>query len=256
PDGWIGIGTGFDPSDPNFIGVVAHEISEVLGRTSGISSATDAFSGHYTLLDLFRYSSSTHRPEPSSATDPKTGKGTYFSIDGGTTPLNVFSSLADPDKLSPPDDPGADWAGLRPDAFNAAADGGVTLGDIIEMDILGYDRTPLGWSVVARDGPLGERIAVAGHGAAGDPVTLFDGAAKLGSTMVGSGGSWSIGTKGALAPGLHHLAATESDVTNPSTKATQFLTLTIPGGSAAVSGHPAQPAADPDLAGAQLLFSG
>jgi hypothetical protein len=109
---------------------------------------------------------------------------------------------------------------------------------------------------VARDGPLGERIAVAGHGAAGDPVTLFDGAAKLGSTMVGSGGSWSIGTKGALAPGLHHLAATESDVTNPSTKATQFLTLTIPGGSAAVSGHPAQPAADPDLAGAQLLFSG
>ena len=134
-DGFIGFATDWDPTDPSFVGVVEHEISEVLGRGSGIDASTGFFSGLYSVLDLFRYSAGT--AEPSSATGP--GGSTYFSIDGGATALNTFSSTAS-------EDPGGDWApGGANDAFNAILPSGpapVSAADLTEMDVLGYDRQP------------------------------------------------------------------------------------------------------------------
>ena len=136
-DGFIGIATDWDPTDANFVGVVEHEISEVLGRASGINALTGAFTGSYSVLDLFRYAAGP-TAEPSSATGPGGGP-TYFSIDGGATALNTFSSTA-------AEDPGGDWApGGANDAFNAIlpnAPAPVSAVDLTEMDVLGYDRQP------------------------------------------------------------------------------------------------------------------
>jgi hypothetical protein len=131
-DGFVGIATDWDPTAANFVGVVEHEISEVLGRASGINASTGVFTGSYSVLDLFRYSAGT--PEPSSATGP--GGSTYFSIDGGATALKTFSSTAG-------EDPGGDWApGGANDAFNAIlpnATAPVSAADLTEMDVLGFD---------------------------------------------------------------------------------------------------------------------
>ncbi|GAC1487495.1 MAG: hypothetical protein NVS2B11_13090 [Acetobacteraceae bacterium] len=90
-DGSIGFGSGvnFDynrgdgisANAYDFIGVVQHELSEVLGRISGLSSSTPQFA---TALDLFRFASTGAR------TFSYTGNG-YFSIDNGATDLANFN---------------------------------------------------------------------------------------------------------------------------------------------------------------------
>jgi len=139
-DGGIGVATNWDPTNPSFVSVVEHEISEVLGRTSGINASTGLFSGQYSVLDLFRYAAGPPiTAEPSSATGPGGVGSTYFSIDGGATALETFSSTAGAD-------PGGDWAvnsGI--DAFGGiplVASAPVSAADLTEMDVLGYDRQP------------------------------------------------------------------------------------------------------------------
>jgi hypothetical protein len=89
-DGSIGFGVNsydFNPSDGitygtyDFTGVAEHEISEVLGRISGLTSTTPSYA---TALDLFRFSSTGVR------TFSYNGNG-YFSIDNGTTDLANFN---------------------------------------------------------------------------------------------------------------------------------------------------------------------
>jgi len=133
-DGWIGFSDStafsFDPDHRgmagtyDFIGVAQHEISEVLGRY-GVGQ--NGGGGAQSPLDLFRYQA-PGAPELSAIA------GSYFSIDGGITPINWFNGGAG--------DPG-DWQGLTADAFNdgfvAGLEQGISPGDITVMDAIGYD---------------------------------------------------------------------------------------------------------------------
>jgi hypothetical protein len=110
------------PGTFDFIGVVEHEITEVLGRMSMLGS------NMYSLLDLFRYSApGVHSLSPNQVA--------YFSTDGGQTKLDNFNASAGDDL--------GDWpASAGNDAFLASSAPGVLLGlssaDIVLMDTLGY----------------------------------------------------------------------------------------------------------------------
>ena len=124
----------FDPSnravsgDFDFIGVVEHEMSEVLGRMPGL----DIDSTFYVPNDLFRYTATGVR----SLTQYEAGA--YLSIDNGTTPLVDFNTVS-------PYDP-QDYTTATPDSFDAVASPGseypITSAGITNMDVLGYDRIP------------------------------------------------------------------------------------------------------------------
>jgi hypothetical protein len=106
----------------DFFGVVAHEISEVMGRfIMGGSS--------YTPLSLFDYSAAGVR-------DMSGAQPGYFSINGGSTNLDSFNSNAGGDL--------ADWASSAGnDAFLAFAKSGVVLPvtptDLTELDVMGWN---------------------------------------------------------------------------------------------------------------------
>jgi hypothetical protein len=117
----------FDPNDRavpgaiDFIGVAEHEITHAMGRISGLGQPD------YSILDLFRYSSR-------GALELTQGTPAFFSIDGGDTNLNQFSTTVDP----------SDWAASAGnDAFDAVAVTGteepLTATDIREMNVLGFD---------------------------------------------------------------------------------------------------------------------
>ncbi|MGD0961181.1 MAG: hypothetical protein ABSB19_15350, partial [Methylomonas sp.] len=111
-------------------GVVEHEITEVLGRTSGLADTPP----EYNLLDLYRYVA------PGQISTSQTDANVYFSMDGGATPLMYYNSLSGGDL--------GDWATSGPksnplDAFNYSAPLGlitpsITWVDIQEMQALGY----------------------------------------------------------------------------------------------------------------------
>ena len=105
-----------------FLGVVEHEITEVMGRISMLNS--NAFS----VLDLFRYSA--------PGTESFVGaQSAYFSLDGGKSNLDSFNT-------NPGGDFG-DWAASAGnDAFVAFTHAGVvnafSAADIAVMNTLGY----------------------------------------------------------------------------------------------------------------------
>ena len=114
----------------DFFGVVAHEISEAMGRALAVGQTISGFTNSYYPLDFFHYSAAGTREFVG------TNVG-YFSIDGGTTNLDNFNS-------NPNGDFG-DWdASAGNDSFLAFSNSGVlnavTPTDLIVMDILGYDR--------------------------------------------------------------------------------------------------------------------
>jgi hypothetical protein len=61
--------------------------------------------------------------------------GDYISINGGTTPINIFNGTGGGDL--------SDWSGATLDSYNAfltrGAELDVSSGDIAEMDAIGYD---------------------------------------------------------------------------------------------------------------------
>jgi large repetitive protein len=96
-----------------------------------------------------------------------------------------------------------------------------------------------------------------GKGVAGDVITVYDGAAVLGSLTVPAGGAWSFKPSTALADGQHDIYATETnskgtsghstdisfkvDTTTPATPAPPVITdngLVIPSGGTMPDGHP------------------
>lgn len=137
-DGEITLGAGFSYSfDPNnravsgaydIIGVMMHEISEIMGRI-GLSGGTLGGLTSYTLLDEFSYKSAGVRGLGSDS-------GNWFSIDGGATLLKEFNGVSGGDTR--------DWASGTSDSFNAFSSSGVlnalTTVDLRSIDVVGWDR--------------------------------------------------------------------------------------------------------------------
>jgi hypothetical protein len=136
-DGMVGLSSStsfsFDPANRavagkvDAIGVLEHEITEIMGRTGSLNYASPG----YTPLDLFRFSATGVHD-----TTPATG---YFSIDGQTMLQQYNNPLKGGDV--------ADWvSSVSGDSFGSAYTG-VTLAmsatDIREMNVLGWTRASL-----------------------------------------------------------------------------------------------------------------
>src|SRR5436190_6128458 len=114
----------------DFFGVVAHELSEIMGRQLMVG---ENFAGHANSLepmDLFHYSAAGVR----TFLGPQAG---YFSADGGITNLDNFNTNSSGDF--------GDWAASAgSDAFLAFGKPGaieaITDADLRVMDVLGWDR--------------------------------------------------------------------------------------------------------------------
>jgi len=144
-DGTVTFGAGFAYTfDPNnravagqydIIGVMMHEISEVMGR-QGLSGSSFSGATGYELFDAFSYQGAGSRGLGG-------GAGNSFSIDNGTTLLKGFNGLAGGDTR--------DWASGTNDAFNAFSSSGVkndfTPVDIRTLDVIGWDLTSQAGSV-------------------------------------------------------------------------------------------------------------
>ena len=137
-DGFIGFAGstasfGFTPaavgkSQYDFQAVAAHEISEILGRISGVGYAWR------TPLDLVRYSA------PGSLSFSYRAPA-YFSVDGGATSLATFDAASGGDR--------GDWATTKTgDAFDAFISKGQRKGvsavDLAVLDALGWGGTNAG----------------------------------------------------------------------------------------------------------------
>jgi hypothetical protein len=181
------------------LGVVEHEISEVMGRISMLNS-----SGAYSAMDLFRYSA----PGTPSLTG---GQNAYFSVNGGVTHLDNFNA-------NPNGDYG-DWAASAGnDAFLAFTSSGtvdtVSSTDLQLLEVLGYTpasstsappqtASPVIVSAVASGGYW----KLSGTAAVGSTVTLYNGTTQVGTTTADSSGNWSATTTASTAS-VDTLAAT------------------------------------------------
>lgn len=141
-DGSITLGAGyqfaFDPANRavsgayDFVGLVQHELSEVMGRMSLTGGNLGDGGPDFTPLDLFRYTS------PGVTAAGNNGAGVYFSVDGGATNLHYYNDQSRNGLDA------ADWAsGQGPDAFNQYADSGVVNGlsavDLQQLDVIGWN---------------------------------------------------------------------------------------------------------------------
>jgi VCBS repeat-containing protein len=188
-------GDGITTGRYDLAGTVAHEFTEVMGRsllvgsTVTLSDGTKVTNSNF-LLDLFHWSTDGTR----SFSGTSAG---YFSIDGGATDLADFNT-------DPTEDFG-DWAGttlVGNDSFLAFSGSGVinpvTLTDFEELDVLGWNLvetaptvTPLTASV-GEDDPSPSKDLLTGTA---DAESDFLSVQNLDSTVTTSGGrSLTLGT--------------------------------------------------------------
>lgn len=131
----------------DLVATAEHELSEVLGRISGLAAGVGA-----SALDNVRYAAPGVLATAASPI-------AYFSLDNGVTDLGNFNT-------TPGLDPG-DWAtggSLSNDAFAAAINPGVTppisSADLLLMQALGYTENPWIAQAIATGNPiLANRIA-------------------------------------------------------------------------------------------------
>ncbi len=115
------------PSEYDFIGVVEHEFTEVMGRIDLFGASIGGTAG-YSLLDMFHYTLPGHHTYTGLTTN-------YFSANGGTTNLDYFNTNQGGDL--------GDWAASAgTDSYLAFTPTGqedtVSQSDIAEMNALGY----------------------------------------------------------------------------------------------------------------------
>jgi hypothetical protein len=192
------------PGEYDFIGVVEHEITEVMGRSSMLGA------GSYSLLDLFRYSA----PGVHDFNGTQAG---YFSIDGGVTNLDNFNT-------SPGGDFG-DWAASAGhDAFLAFSSSGVmnafSSSDLTLMNALGYGGVsppPIGPTAVTA--VIDQPATGALNAGKSDVITLdFDGpvtvAGGIPSLTLNDGGkaTYSGGSGSSALTFNYTVASTDSNV--------------------------------------------
>jgi hypothetical protein len=141
-DGTFNFGGGhpwtYDPNNRNvagkydFIGVVMHEYSEIMGRNSIMGDPQfDPGTPNYAAFDLFHYTGA-------GARGLNNGAGRFFSFNNGTSLLIAFNNgAANGGDLQ-------DWAGPAADPFNAFGPPGeqddLTPVDLQTMDVIGFDR--------------------------------------------------------------------------------------------------------------------
>lgn len=131
----------------DFVGVAAHEIGHVLGFTSGVdilvgNGAPPGWNDNQlkfvTPLDLFRFTSRSIGPGGGIGVIDWTGDDTdkYFSVDGGQTPLAIFSRGTNDEE--------GHW---KNDAGIGIMDPSAVAGDLLKvssmdvraMDVIGYN---------------------------------------------------------------------------------------------------------------------
>jgi hypothetical protein len=132
----------------DFRGLAAHEISEVLGRITGLDSTKPTYA---TMFDALRYSA----PHASSFSY---SSAAYFSVNGGVTNLGEFNVAGGGDR--------SDLYAIKGDAQDAALSAGTVYGlstsDLTALDVLGWGSwTPLPGGVVIGGATLSD-ISAAG----------------------------------------------------------------------------------------------
>ncbi|MDB5482905.1 MAG: hypothetical protein JWO83_3958 [Caulobacteraceae bacterium] len=147
----------FDPANGisagsyDFEGLAAHEVSEVLGRITGLCGASPTYA---TPIDVLRYSA----PGVSSFSYASSA---YFSINGGVTNLGTFNASGGGDRT--------DWRSVVGDAQNAYLSTGVnyalTTADKTMLDVLG-------WGVAAPTVTIGSATPGDGLIGAGDGLAV------------------------------------------------------------------------------------
>lgn len=127
----------------DFEGLAAHEISEVLGRITGLNSSKPTYA---TMFDTLRYSAA-HTSSFSYSSSA------YFSVDGGVTNRGRFNLSGGGDR--------SDLAAVKGDAQNAFLSTGtlygLSAGDLAALDVLGWGT----WSPANGGGMIGSLPASA-----------------------------------------------------------------------------------------------
>jgi hypothetical protein len=265
----------------DFFGVVAHEISEVLGRIILGGTSFSPFS-------LFDYSAAGVR-------DMSGAQPGYFSIDGGTTNLDSFNSVAGGDL--------GDWASsVGNDAFLAFSHSGVVLpvtpADLTTLDAIGWNLAsssppPPPPDPEANEPPEPPTLTIANHaitvskvGSTSLPITVaavdsddtvtvtikgltryesitdaLDGKVFKGSSVtltaaeVASGLTLKSSFTGKGTPtNTLTIFARNTTVGEAATSASQTLTVTV-GGSTAVASHDAAQTAAPNATQSLALLT-
>jgi hypothetical protein len=183
-DGYVGFASGnlFNYNNSkgvtgqyDFYGVVAHEISEVMGRSLLVGGTIGSTPNGYYPLDLFHYSAFGVR-------DFVGTRPGYFSFDNGVTDLNDFNT-------NPGGDFG-DWAAnAGNDAFLAFSHSGVinsvSQTDLRELDVIGWDRAVARAPVTASGSVKGTAATAAAQGMAAGSGN----AGGPGQSQIASGGT-------------------------------------------------------------------
>lgn len=238
-DGYVGFAAGnwFDYDNSNgvtagqydFFGVVAHEISEVMGRSLLVGGTIGGIANGYYPLDLFHYAAAGVRDL--SGTTPG-----YFSINAGATNLDSFNTNGNGDY--------GDWgSSAGNDAFNAFSASGVvdtvSSSDLRELDVLGWDRGSTGSTTpVPPPAPAKADLVVSGLSFSGTHFSYHVGDTGTGAaaasttgiyvTSTASGAGTLIGTiaAGALSAGASDTEAGTLNFATNSAPATYYFSVT------------------------------
>jgi hypothetical protein len=145
-----GIGSG----QYDFYGVVAHEMTEVMGRELNATGNNVATGAGYHPLDLFKYASATNH----SFTGTQFG---YFSVNNGFIDLN-------PNFNTNPNGDFGDWAASEAaDSFlafsNSSVVNAITTADLAVMDAIGFTRTDDYISTTATSGQVAVGSSITGN---------------------------------------------------------------------------------------------